>query len=100
MSMSSATIDTEAAREAFAGYSPAEEKPLEGYAILMATFTSLAAAFAAWFARSGRELPERIDARDLALITVASHKASRLIAKDRVAAPVRAPFTRLEGEGG
>src|SRR5579875_2923629 len=98
--MSTTTSTPETIERAFAGYAPGEDKPLGGYAILMATFTSLAGLFAAWFGRSGRELPERIDARDLALITLASHKASRLIAKDRVAAPVRAPFTRLEGEGG
>jgi hypothetical protein len=40
----------------------------------MGTFSSLAAAFGTWFHRSGRELPERIDPRDLALLTVASHK--------------------------
>jgi hypothetical protein len=39
-------------------------------------------------------------ARDLALLTVATHKASRLIAKDRVTSTVRAPFTRFEGDAG
>jgi hypothetical protein len=37
---------------------------------------------------------------DLALITVATHKASRLVAKDRVTSSVRAPFTRFEGDAG
>ena len=49
---------------------------------------------------SGRELPERVAAADLALITVATHKASRLLAKDRVTSAVRAPFTSYQGEGG
>jgi hypothetical protein len=53
-----------------------------------------------WARRSGRELPERVAAADLALITLATHKASRLIAKDRVTSAVRAPFTRFEEEGG
>lgn len=77
-----------------------EQRPLKGYAVLMATFASLAAAFAAWFRHSGRELPDRIDARDLALVTVASHKAARLIAKDKVTSPVRAPFAEPEGGAG
>jgi Protein of unknown function (DUF1360) len=34
------------------------------------------------------------------LITVATHKASRLAAKDRVTSGVRAPFTRFEGDAG
>ena len=31
---------------------------------------------------------------------MASHKLSRLIAKDKVTSPLRAPFTELEGKGG
>jgi hypothetical protein len=60
----------------------------------------LAAVFAAWFRSTDRELPERIDGRDLALVVVATHKASRLLAKDRVTSTVRAPFTRFEGDAG
>lgn len=82
------------------GYSPSEEKPLRSYRMLMMVFSLLAAAFARWFHRSERELPDRVPAGDLALITVASHKASRLISKDRVTSGLRAPFTRFEGEGG
>jgi hypothetical protein len=37
---------------------------------------------------------------DLVLATVATHKLSRLIAKDRVTSGVRAPFTRFQGDGG
>jgi hypothetical protein len=37
---------------------------------------------------------------DLALVTLATHKLSRLIAKDRVTSAVRAPFTRFEANGG
>jgi hypothetical protein len=78
----------------FAGHSPQQERPLGGYAVLMGVFGAAACGFAAWFRASGRELPERMEARDLALVTVATHKASRLLAKDRVTSTVRAPFTR------
>ncbi len=81
-------------------YAPEAQPPLRSYAALMAVFSGLSAAFGIWFRSSDRELPERIGARDLFLITVASHKASRLIAKDRVTSAVRAPFTQLEGDGG
>lgn len=37
---------------------------------------------------------------DLALLTVATHKGSRLIAKDRVTSTVRAPFTEFESDAG
>jgi hypothetical protein len=84
----------------FQGHSPQQERPLGGYAVLIGFFGAVAGGFAAWFRASGRELPERMEARDLALVTVATHKASRLLAKDRVTSTVRAPFTRYEGEAG
>jgi hypothetical protein len=80
------------------GHSPDHERPLGGYGVLMGTFSSLAGAFGVWFRSSGRELPESISARDLALLTVASHKAARIITRDRVASVVRAPFTRYQDD--
>ena len=50
--------------------------------------------------RSGRELPERIGAADLLLVTVGTHKLSRLITKDRVTSALRRPFTRYQEDGG
>jgi hypothetical protein len=84
----------------FAGHSPDQERPLGGYAVLMGAFLSLASAFAAWFRSSGHALPDRIAATDLALLTVASHKASRMVTRDRVTSAVRAPFTRFQGDAG
>ncbi len=86
--------------EVVAGYSPQDEKPIRSYAVLMSVFSALAGAFALWFRTSARELPDRMEGRDLILLTVASHKAARMISKDRVMTPVRAPFARFEGEGG
>ena len=95
------TIESEALnRDVIGGYAPGEEKPLASYGVLMSVFAALAGAFAAWFRRSGRELPERIDTRDLALLTLASHKSARLISKDKVTSAVRAPFARYEGSAG
>lgn len=76
------------------------ERPLGGYGALTATFGALALGYGLWLRRSGRQLPERIALADYALVTVAAHKLSRLIAKDRVTSVVRAPFTSFEGEGG
>jgi hypothetical protein len=83
-----------------AGHSPDQVRPLGGYAVLLGLFAAGAGAFSAWFRGSGRELPERMSAGDLALVTVATHKASRLISKDRVTSAVRAPFTRYQDDDG
>ncbi len=77
-----------------------DEHPLGGYLVLIGTFSTVAAGFVAWMRRTGREFPDRFDGRDLALITLATHKASRLLAKDRVTRPVRAPFTRFQRDSG
>jgi Protein of unknown function (DUF1360) len=82
------------------GHSPAKERPIGGYATLMAAFAASAGGFAAWVRASDKELPERLSGGDLALMTIATHKASRLISKDRVTSAVRAPFTRYEQDGG
>jgi hypothetical protein len=84
----------------FAGHSPEQERPLGWYMALISFFMGCAGGFTTWFRRSGRELPERMEARDLALLALATHKSSRMIGKARVAAPVRAPFTRFKGDSG
>ncbi|MFL5865136.1 MAG: DUF1360 domain-containing protein [Solirubrobacteraceae bacterium] len=83
-----------------AGHSPGQERPLGGYAVLLGTFGGLATAFATWLQRSERPLPEAVAPGDLLLITVATHKVSRLITRDRVASAVRAPFTRFQDDAG
>lgn len=82
-------------------YAPPEERPpLLSYAVAMAIFNAVFAGALLLARRRGRELPERPALGDLALVGVASHKLSRLIAKDKVTSPLRAPFTELEGSGG
>jgi hypothetical protein len=70
------------------------DQPLAGYALLLVTFLSSAAAFASWLTRSSRPVPARVQLGDLALVSLATHKASRLLAKDKVTSVLRAPFTR------
>jgi uncharacterized protein DUF1360 len=82
----------------FAGHSPDRNRPLASYGILTGTFLAACGGFAEWVRRSGRELPERPGTGDLVLITVATHKVARLIAKDRVSSIVRAPFTQYEDD--
>lgn len=69
------------------------------YGLLMGAYAAATGAFLAWRHASGRGLPERFDAGDLVTVGIATHKTSRLIAKDKVTIPIRAPFTEFEGEG-
>lgn len=87
--------------ESLAGYAPPRERPpLAAYATFAAVFHGAMAGAVAAAKRSGRDLPQRVDAGDVLLIGTASYKLSRLISKKKVTAFVRAPFTELEGKGG
>jgi hypothetical protein len=85
---------------AFEGHSPGQERALGGYAVLMSVYGTVVGAFATWLRLSGRDVPARMETRDMALIALATHKVARLIAKDRVTSTVRAPFTRFQEDAG
>jgi hypothetical protein len=94
-------VTTTETTDPYAGYAPPEERPpLAAYATFAAVFHGAMAGAVAAAKRSGRDLPERVEPRDVALIGAASYQLSRLIAKKKVTAFVRAPFTELEGRGG
>jgi Protein of unknown function (DUF1360) len=94
-------VTTAEMTEPLGGYAPPEERPpLAAYATFAAVFHGAMAGAVAAAKRSGRDLPDRVEARDVALIGTASYQLSRLIAKKKVTAFVRAPFTELEGKGG
>lgn len=83
-------------------YAGGAERPLGSYALLMSVFASGVGGMIALGRRRGASLPERLPLADFALLTVATYRASRLIAKDSVTAFARAPFTEYEepaGEG-
>jgi Protein of unknown function (DUF1360) len=83
------------------GYATPENRPPLGtFAVLMGLFNLLFAGGLLLVRRRGRELPDRPALADLALVGVASHKLSRLITKDKVTSPLRAPFTELQGSAG
>ena len=85
----------------FAGYAEPEKRPpFRSYAALTALFNAGMAAGLVGARRRGHRLPERIDGRDLMLAGVATHKLSRLIAKDRITSFARAPFTEFQQPGG
>ncbi len=73
-----------------------EDRPLAGYSVLTTTFLASFAGALAAAHRAGRRLPERVSVQDVVLMGVATHKLSRLIARDKVTAVARAPFTRFQ----
>jgi hypothetical protein len=96
--MSSLTTNSiKAIKRSYAGD---EERPLGSFLGLMATYGAVVLAGTAVVRARNRPLPERPAAADLALIAVATHKVARLLAKDPVTAPFRAPFTQFEGQSG
>jgi hypothetical protein len=76
---------------------PDDGRPLQSYALLLAVYSSVVAAVLVSAERSGR-MPRRLAPTDLALVAVATQRLSRLLTKDRVTSPVRAPFTAPIGE--
>jgi len=81
-------------------YTNGEPRPLAGDLGAMTAYVGLVSAAAAAVKASGRDLPERIPVGDAVLLTVATFRLARRIAKDPVTAPIRAPFTRFEGASG
>ena len=81
-------------------YTDGEERPLAGDLGAMGVYLGLVSAAAAAVRASNRTLPERIPVGDAFLLTVATFRLARRIAKDPVTSPLRAPFTRFEGASG
>jgi hypothetical protein len=85
----------ESVQGVFEGYDGGEE-PLPSYAALAGLFNLILAVFLLIARKSGRQIPERVETRDIALLGVATHKLSMLVAQDAVTSPLRAPFTELQ----
>ncbi|MEW9551388.1 DUF1360 domain-containing protein [Nonomuraea sp. NPDC050783] len=81
-------------------YQGEHRRPLGGYLGILAAYGGTVAVAAAAAALAGRRAPEGIGVMDLALMAACTHKVSRRIAKDPVTSPLRAPFTRYEGQSG
>ena len=88
----------QAVGESFDDYAN-EERPLGPYLALGAVFAVSYGTLLLAAGRSNR-LPERLKLGDLALLGVATHKLSRLLAKDKVTSFLRAPFTEYQEPSG
>ena len=93
---SSATAAAEqAASRVKSSYAGDEERPLGSFLALIAAYGAATGALGLAVKRQG--LPERLALGDLLLLGVATAKLSRLVSRDRVTSPLRAPFTEFEG---
>lgn len=76
-----------------------EPETLAGYGTALAVFAGTVGVAVAGARLAGRPAPS---ARpwDVVLLALATHKISRIIAKDSVTTPLRAPLTRFRGPAG
>ena len=82
-------------------YAPEHEhRPLAGYALLSGAFAATFAGSLVAAQRSAGDLPERVETGDILLMGIATHKVTRLLAKDRVTSFLRAPFAEYQDRAG
>ncbi len=83
------------------GYAPPEaERPLGSYSLLTSVFSASFVGALVAANRAGYKLPQDYAAKDIVLTGLATHKLSRLIARDKVTGFARAPFTRFQEASG
>jgi len=80
--------------------SPHDHDRIAGYLSVMTVFGTAVAGTALIGRLRGRSLPASYALTDLALGAVATHKFARLLSKDGVTTPLRAPFTEFEKNTG
>jgi Protein of unknown function (DUF1360) len=87
--------DGKPSEEIFEEYKQGEDIPLCSYGVLAGVFNLAFAVFLLAARVTGRSIPERVDAKDIALLGIATHKLSLMGAQDAITSPLRAPFTEL-----
>jgi hypothetical protein len=78
-------------------YAHGESRPLGGYLALMTAYAAGTAGAGAAAKAMGKTAPVPMSPWELFQLSVATHKISRLIAKDPVTSPLRASFTTYQG---
>jgi hypothetical protein len=88
------------ARSQREGYASGADRPLGGYAAVVAAYTGVVGSMALAARLTRPDLPS-ITPWDVVLLSAAAtHKLSRLLSKDPVTSPLRAPFTSYNGTSG
>ncbi len=87
-----------AAQRQSEAYGP--EQSLRGYLGAMAAFAAYSAVLTATARATGRHLPGRIQPMDLVVGAAATFRFSKLVSRNSVTSPLRAPFTEYAAPGG
>jgi hypothetical protein len=87
--------DKVASQDVFEAYG-GEKESLHSYSALMGVFSLIFALFLLLCRLTGRPIPERIEARDIALLGMAAHKMSMVGSQDAITSPLRAPVTEIQ----
>ncbi|SHN48036.1 DUF1360 domain-containing protein [Cryptosporangium aurantiacum] len=77
-----------------------DDRPLRGYLTLMGLYGGTVAGLTGLAAVLGRKPPQKVSAGDVALLTAATYKLSRILTKDAITSPLRAPFTQYSASAG
>lgn len=77
-------------------YAPHEHRPLDGYVVALGSYAAVAGTLTTLVKVTGQPVPERPSIADIVLLSIATHKLSRLLSKDAVTSPLRAPFTSYD----
>ena len=88
------------AKSEAATYAAGEQRPLGSYVLVMMGYGAAVGGLGGLVWRLRRPLPERLGWSDLLLTSLATHKIARLMSKDPVTSPLRAPFSRFAGTSG
>ncbi|MBR7828028.1 DUF1360 domain-containing protein [Actinospica sp. MGRD01-02] len=81
------------------GYAPGEDFPLGGYLGAMGVYSASVGTLAV-LARVTKRTVEPPSPWDVVVGAAATHTLSRIVSRDPVTSPLRAPFTRFEGTAG
>jgi hypothetical protein len=81
-------------------YAGEADRPLGSFLALMGGYAAAVGALSAVVRSRHIELPDDVSWKDLALIALATHKVSRVLAKAPVTSPLRAPFVTFQGASG
>ncbi|MDQ3812483.1 MAG: DUF1360 domain-containing protein [Armatimonadota bacterium] len=82
--------------ESEAERSESEDRPIAAYPAILGVYAAMVAACLLATKKQGDTLPEHIEWGDILLLGVTTHKVSRVLTKDLITSPLRAPFTEHE----